>query len=39
VNGSRVYAETLTNNKQEQADVKAAFEADIRRFKELKGIK
>jgi hypothetical protein len=39
VNGSRVYAETLTKNKQEQADVKAAFEADIRRFKELKGIK
>jgi Domain of unknown function (DUF4124) len=39
VKGSRVYAESLTKNKQEQADVKATFEADIKRFKELKGIK
>jgi hypothetical protein len=39
VNGSRVYAESLTRNKQEQAAVKATFEADIKRFKELKGIK
>jgi hypothetical protein len=39
VNSSRVYAEMLTKNKQEQAEVKAAFEADIRRFKELKGIR
>lgn len=39
VNGARVYAESLTKNKQEQAQVKAAFEADIRRFKELKGLK
>lgn len=39
VNGTRVYAESLTQNKQEQADVKATFEADIKRFKELKGLK
>jgi Domain of unknown function (DUF4124) len=39
VNGSRVYAESLTKNKQEQARVKSTFEADIRRFKELRGIK
>jgi hypothetical protein len=39
VNGARVYAESLTKNKKEQADVKSSFEADIKRFKELKGIK
>jgi hypothetical protein len=39
VNGARVYAESLIKNKQEQADVKSTFEADIKRFKELKGIK
>ena len=39
VNGSRVYAESLAKNKQEQAEVKSTFEADIKRFKELKGIK
>ena len=39
VNGSRVYAESLTKNKQEQTEVKSNFEADIKRFKELKGIK
>jgi hypothetical protein len=39
VNGSRVYAESLTKNKQEQADVKSTFEGDIKRFKELKGIR
>ena len=39
VNGARVYAESLTKNKKEQAEVKAAFEADIKRFKELKGIR
>ena len=39
VNGTRVYAESLTKNKKEQADVKSSFEADIKRFKELKGIK
>jgi hypothetical protein len=39
VNGSRVYAESLTQNKRDQAEVKSTFEADIKRFKELKGIK
>lgn len=39
VNGERVYRESLTKNKQEQAEVTAAFEADIKRFKELKGIR
>lgn len=39
VNGTRVYAESLVKNKQEQAAVKSTFEADIRRFKELKGLK
>ena len=39
VNGARVYAESLVKNKQEQAEVKATFESDIRRFKELKGLR
>jgi hypothetical protein len=39
VKGGRVYAESLIKNRQEQADVKSSFEADIKRFKELKGIK
>jgi len=39
VNGGRVYSESLKKNKQEQADVKSSFAADIRRFKEMKGIK
>jgi hypothetical protein len=39
VNGSRVYKESLAKNKQEQAEVKASFASDIRRFKELKGVK
>jgi len=39
VNGARVYRESLDKNKEEQAQVKATFEADIKRFKELKGIR
>lgn len=39
VNGARVYRESLAKNKEEQAQVKAAFAADIKRFKELKGLK
>jgi dTDP-4-dehydrorhamnose 3,5-epimerase-like enzyme len=39
VNSIRVYEEALVNNRQEQEEVKAAFEADIKRFKELKGLK
>jgi len=39
VNGLRVYQESLASNRKEQAALKASFEADIRRFKELKGVK
>jgi hypothetical protein len=39
VNGLRVYQESLTKNRKEQADLRANFEADIKRFKELKGIR
>jgi len=39
VNSLRTYQEMLTNNKREQAELVASFEADIKRFKELKGIK
>jgi hypothetical protein len=34
-----VYRQSLTSNRKEQADIKTAFDADIKRFKELKGIK
>lgn len=39
VNGMRVYQETLAKTRAEQAELKAAFGADITRFKELRGIK
>ena len=39
VNGMRVYEESLASNRKEQAELNASFDADIRRFKELKGIK
>lgn len=39
VNGMRVYQESLTKNRAEQADVKSSFGADIKRFKELKGVR
>lgn len=39
VNGLRVYQESLEKNRAEQAQVKASFGADIKRFKELKGIR
>jgi hypothetical protein len=39
VNGLRVYQESLVKNRKEQADVKSTFESDIKRFKELKGIR
>lgn len=39
VNGLRVYEDSLKRNLKEQQDVKASFDADIRRFKELKGIR
>ena len=39
VNSMRVYEESLTKNREEQAQLKASFESDVKRFKELKGIK
>ena len=39
VNGLRVYQQSLAKNRKEQQEVKSSFGADIRRFKELKGIK
>ena len=39
VNGLRVYEESLAKNRIEQAEVKASFGADIKRFKELKGVR
>jgi hypothetical protein len=39
VNSMRVYEESLTKNRQEQSQLKASFDADIKRFKELKGIR
>lgn len=39
VNSLRVYQESLEKNRAEQADVKATFSADVKRFKELKGIR
>lgn len=39
VNGLKVYEESLARNRAEQAAVKTTFGADIKRFKELKGIR
>jgi hypothetical protein len=39
VNGLRVYQESLAANRKEQADLSASFDADIKRFKELKGLR
>jgi hypothetical protein len=39
VNGLRVYQESMAANTKEQAQVRESFAADIKRFKELKGIK
>jgi hypothetical protein len=39
VNSLRTYEAMLTNNKREQAEIKANFASDIRRFKELRGLK
>lgn len=39
VNGMRVYQESLEKNRAEQADVKSSFGADIKRFRELKGLR
>jgi hypothetical protein len=37
--GRQVYQEMLVNNNREQIAVKASFDAEIKRFKELKGLK
>jgi hypothetical protein len=39
VNGLRVYQESLSANRKEQTELTASFESDIKRFKELKGIR
>jgi hypothetical protein len=39
VNGLQVYRATLETNKRDQTQLRTAFDRDIRRFKELKGIK
>jgi hypothetical protein len=39
VNSMKVYQESLTKNLAEQAQVKSSFSADIKRFKELKGLR
>jgi hypothetical protein len=39
VNSMRVYQESMEKNLAEQADLTASFSADIKRFKELKGIR
>ena len=39
VNGLRVYQESLTANRKEQQALTEQFESDIKRFKELKGLR
>ena len=39
VRSLRVYEQSLTRNRKEQTELKSNFAADIRRFKELKGIR
>jgi hypothetical protein len=39
VNSLRTYQDMLADNQREQSELKSAFDADIKRFKELKGIK
>ena len=39
VNSLRTYHEMLASNRREQAEINASFDADIKRFKELKGLK
>jgi hypothetical protein len=39
VNGVRVYQESLNANRKEQAELNSSFDSDIKRFKELKGIR
>jgi hypothetical protein len=39
VKGLRVYEESLAANRKEQAELNTSFDSDIKRFKELKGIR
>jgi hypothetical protein len=39
VNSLRTYQDMLTKNRAEQSDIKSSFQAQISRFKELKGLK
>jgi hypothetical protein len=39
VNGLRVYEQSLVANRKEQAELNAQFDSDVKRFKELKGIR
>jgi len=39
VNGMRVYEETLAKTRKEQSDLRVAFDSDIKRFRELRGLK
>jgi hypothetical protein len=39
VNSMKVYQESMAKNLAEQAQLKSSFSADIKRFKELKGIR
>lgn len=39
VNGIRVYQQSLSSNRREQAELTAQFDSDIKRFKELKGLR
>ncbi len=39
VKGLRVYEESLAANRKEQADLNASFDSDVKRFKELKGLR
>lgn len=39
VNGMRVYEETLAKTRKEQSDIRTSFDGDIKRFRELRGLK
>ena len=39
VNGLRVYEQSLAANRKEQAELNEQFDSDVKRFKELKGIR
>jgi hypothetical protein len=39
VKGLRVYQESLAANRKEQKELNEQFDADVRRFKELKGLR